>query len=70
MTEEVLIVKVLSLLWLSEICEVVSFLVVHSLFLDWSVGRLPSPLVLGLVLSQVEYDWCYKIGKHLWECFI
>ena len=35
MAEEVLIVKVLSLLWLSKVGEVVSFLVVHCLFLDW-----------------------------------
>ena len=45
MAEEVGIVKVLSLLWLAKVCEVVSFLVVHRLFLDWLVGRLPSPLV-------------------------
>lgn len=46
MSEEVGIVEVLSLLWLSKVCEVVSFLVVHCLFLDWSVGRLPPPVGL------------------------
>ena len=35
MSEEVGIVKVLTLLWLAKVCEVVSFLVVHCLFLDW-----------------------------------
>jgi hypothetical protein len=64
MSKEVGIVKVLSLLWLAKVGEVVLFLVVHCCFLDWSVGRLPSPLVFRwLLYSQRESIGLAILGR-------
>ncbi len=51
MSEAVLIVEVLTFLGSAKVGEVVLFLFVHFvLFLDWLVGRLPSPLVITCLL--------------------
>jgi hypothetical protein len=68
MSEEVLIVKVLTLLWLANVCEVVSFLIVHFVT-STSTTFIPPIIRATIAASKIEV----KLLAHLvddvsWLC--